>query len=68
MSVVIINGQFSWTSQTVFKLKSVNLAVRRNSFVGITGIVGSGKSSLISAIAGEMHLNSGSVHVYVRFC
>lgn len=35
-------------------LKSVNLKVRRGEFVAIIGDVGSGKSSLLGALLGEM--------------
>ena len=39
-----------------FELKDIELEVKRGSFVAAIGSVGSGKSSLISAILGEMHL------------
>ena len=35
-------------------LKSIDLKVRRGEFVAIVGEVGSGKSSLISALIGDM--------------
>ena len=34
--------------------------------VAVVGQVGAGKSSLISAILGEMHVQQGDVHVKVR--
>ena len=39
-----------------FELKDVELEVEKGSFFAVIGQVGSGKSSLISAILGEMHL------------
>ena len=39
-----------------FELKDIELQVPKCSFVAVIGSVGSGKSSLISAILGEMHL------------
>ena len=39
-----------------FELKEIELEVNKGSFVAVIGSVGSGKSSLISAIQGEMHL------------
>ncbi|KAG8192593.1 hypothetical protein JTE90_015226 [Oedothorax gibbosus] len=42
-------------------LRNINLQVPKNSLVAIVGQVGSGKSSLLSAILGEMDKLSGSV-------
>ena len=39
-----------------FELKDIELEVKKGSFFAVIGQVGSGKSSLISAILGEMHL------------
>ncbi|XP_055895109.1 ATP-binding cassette sub-family C member 5-like [Biomphalaria glabrata] len=44
-------------------LSGVNLQIKKGQLVGICGSVGSGKSSLISAILGRMELTSGSVAV-----
>ena len=44
-----------------FELRDLNLTVERGSLTAVVGIVGSGKSSLISAILGEMELVSGEV-------
>ncbi|RLN10087.1 hypothetical protein BBJ28_00018735 [Nothophytophthora sp. Chile5] len=43
----------------VFRLEGVNLEVQRGSLVMIVGKVGAGKSSLISALLGEMPRTSG---------
>ncbi|XP_075551650.1 multidrug resistance protein mrp-7-like isoform X2 [Dermacentor variabilis] len=42
-------------------LEDINLQIERGSFVGIVGPVGSGKSSLLSAIVGDMRQLSGTV-------
>lgn len=42
-------------------LKNINLKISKGSLVGICGPVGSGKSSLISALIGQLHLVQGSV-------
>lgn len=42
-----------------FKLSDVNLNVKKGELVIVTGVVGSGKSSLLSAIAGHMPKVSG---------
>lgn len=39
----------------------INLNIRRGEFVILTGLIGSGKSSLLSAIAGQMHKRQGNV-------
>ncbi|KAI6023743.1 P-loop containing nucleoside triphosphate hydrolase protein [Pisolithus microcarpus] len=43
-------------------LRNVNIAIRRGSLTAIVGHVGSGKSSLLSAIIGEMMRVSGEVN------
>lgn len=40
--------------EEMITLKSIDLKVRRGEFVAIVGEVGSGKSSLISALIGDM--------------
>lgn len=44
-----------------FKLTNLNLWIPRGSFVAIVGCVGSGKSSLLQAMIGEMRKLSGQV-------
>ena len=47
-------------------LFDIDLQVRRGDLVGIAGAVGSGKSSLMSAILGEMRRLTGEVSVRGR--
>lgn len=49
------------TSDEPFKLTNLNLRIPRGSFVAIVGRVGSGKSSLLQAMIGEMRKLSGKV-------
>ncbi|KAF4120533.1 ABC-type multidrug transport system, ATPase and permease component [Geosmithia morbida] len=44
-----------------FKLSDINLDVSRNELIAVIGTVGSGKSSLLSALAGDMRKTSGEV-------
>lgn len=46
-----------------FKLKNINLKIQKGEFIMITGVVGSGKSSLLSALSGQMKRESGSMEV-----
>lgn len=70
--ISVNNGTFSWikpedNEEKEFKptLRSINLNVTRGSLVAVVGQVGSGKSSLLSAILGDMSKLSGSVSVNV---
>ncbi|KAF5360312.1 hypothetical protein D9758_009126 [Tetrapyrgos nigripes] len=44
-----------------FKMQNLSLAVPRNAFVAIVGRVGSGKSSILQALIGEMRRTRGQV-------
>ncbi|KAI3979532.1 hypothetical protein MKX01_001724 [Papaver californicum] len=59
----IKNGNFSWSSSETPTLKDVNLQVVSGMRVGVCGTVGSGKSSLLSCILGEMKNLSGEVRL-----
>lgn len=58
-ALVIENGSFSWGEDPI--LKNINVRVSEKSIAAIVGPVGCGKSSLISALLGEMDKNSGRV-------
>ncbi|EYC24578.1 hypothetical protein Y032_0013g1981 [Ancylostoma ceylanicum] len=60
----IEDGTFTWeNTEGDETLKNINLSVKRGQLVAIVGKVGSGKSSLLQAILGEMNKVSGSVNV-----
>ncbi|KAJ4474310.1 multidrug resistance-associated ABC transporter [Lentinula aciculospora] len=44
-----------------FQLKDLDLTIRKGAFVAIVGRVGSGKSSILQALTGEMRKSSGEV-------
>ena len=46
-----------------FELKGINMKIKEGSFVAIVGPVGSGKSSLLTAILGEMEKTSGRINI-----
>lgn len=56
-------GTFSWGSDDP-TLKDINIDVKAKSLVAIVGNVGSGKSSVLSAILGEMDRLSGQVSIH----
>lgn len=45
----------------VFQLKDITLTIPRGQLVAIVGVVGSGKSSLLQGLIGEMRRTTGSV-------
>ncbi|XP_042224815.1 multidrug resistance-associated protein 1-like isoform X3 [Homarus americanus] len=64
--IKVENGTFAWghdeeDSKPV--LKDINLDVKESSLVAVVGTVGAGKSSLCSAILGEMEKQSGRVNI-----
>ncbi|XP_019193984.1 PREDICTED: ABC transporter C family member 3-like [Ipomoea nil] len=64
VAIEIVDGNFSWneSSPTPF-LMDINLKVHNGMRVAICGTVGSGKSSLLTCILGEMPKISGSVKI-----
>ncbi|KAM0070712.1 putative ABC-type xenobiotic transporter [Helianthus debilis subsp. tardiflorus] len=64
-AVEIINGKFSWDLDASSNptLKDINIRVNHGMRVAVCGSVGSGKSSLLSCILGEMSKISGHVKV-----
>ncbi|XP_042508127.1 ABC transporter C family member 3-like [Macadamia integrifolia] len=62
IAVEIVNGNFSWDLQSPnLTLKDLNFRVYHGTRVAICGSIGSGKSSLISCILGEVPKVSGSI-------
>ncbi|XP_074510409.1 multidrug resistance-associated protein 1-like isoform X1 [Sebastes fasciatus] len=62
-SVMIDGGSFSWTNDGLPCLQRINMKVKTGSLVAVVGHVGSGKSSLLSALLGEMERRSGFVSI-----
>lgn len=51
----------------IFLFDSINLKVERGELIAVVGVVGAGKSSLLSAILGEMEKLDGQVTVQVSW-
>ena len=61
-------GCFSWEGdeeQATWRLQDIELNVRPGQLVALVGMVGSGKSSILSALLGEMKKDAGQVVVNV---
>ncbi|KAM4624189.1 ATP-binding cassette sub-family C member 3 [Polymixia lowei] len=62
-SVTVVNGKFTWAKDDPPALHNINLMVPQGSLVAIVGHVGCGKSSLLSALLGEMEKLEGDVSI-----
>ncbi|XP_054799933.1 ABC transporter C family member 3-like isoform X2 [Prosopis cineraria] len=63
-AIEVVNGNFSWDlSSSNTTLKGINLTVMQGMLVAVCGTVGSGKSSLLSCILGEVPRVSGTLRV-----
>ncbi|KAG7037342.1 ABC transporter C family member 7, partial [Cucurbita argyrosperma subsp. argyrosperma] len=63
-AVEIVNGSFSWdSSSSNLTLRDINFKVEHGMRVAVCGSVGSGKSSLLSCILGEIPKMSGNLTV-----
>jgi ABC-type multidrug transport system fused ATPase/permease subunit len=66
-SILVTNGHFSWdTFSQVPTLRDLNFCIQQGMKVAICGTVGSGKSSLLSCILGEIPKLFGDVQVCGR--
>ncbi|KAF7811131.1 ABC transporter C family member 4 [Senna tora] len=65
IAVEIKDGNFSWVddSEKDYDLNNINLEIKKGELTAIVGTVGSGKSSILTSILGEMHKVSGKVRV-----
>lgn len=67
-AVVVSGGEFTWgvkEEEEPWVLRDVDLRVEPGQLVAVVGSVGAGKSSLVSALLGEMTKNAGRVIVNV---
>ena len=58
--IIIERGTFRWDKNEPVVLRDVDVRVERGSLTAVVGMVGSGKSSLMSALLGDMVKESGS--------
>ncbi|ESO93730.1 hypothetical protein LOTGIDRAFT_105097, partial [Lottia gigantea] len=62
-AVEITEGTFTWDRDMPPSLKNINMKVKEGELLAVVGGVGAGKSSLLSAILGEMDKLQGQVNV-----
>uniref|UniRef100_M4ACX3 Canalicular multispecific organic anion transporter 2 n=1 Tax=Xiphophorus maculatus TaxID=8083 RepID=M4ACX3_XIPMA len=62
-AVSVVNGKFTWAKEDEPVLDNINVMVPQGSLVAVVGHVGCGKSSLISALLGDMEKVEGEVCV-----
>ncbi|KAJ4896549.1 ABC transporter C family member 4 [Raphanus sativus] len=64
IAVEVRDGSFSWDDEdNVPALRDINFKVNKGELTAIVGTVGSGKSSLLASVLGEMHRITGQVSV-----
>ncbi|XP_052050863.1 ATP-binding cassette sub-family C member 3 isoform X2 [Apodemus sylvaticus] len=62
-AITIQNGTFTWAQDLPPTLHSLNIQIPKGALVAVVGPVGCGKSSLVSALLGEMEKLEGAVSV-----
>ncbi|XP_078453378.1 ATP-binding cassette sub-family C member 8-like [Lampetra planeri] len=61
-AIKVTAGVFTWASSEPALLTDINICIPHGQLTMVVGQIGCGKSSLLSATLGEMHLVSGSVY------
>ncbi|TNN71772.1 Canalicular multispecific organic anion transporter 1 [Liparis tanakae] len=62
-AISICDGSFAWEREGKPLLKNVSLDIKPGHLVAVVGAVGSGKSSLMSALLGEMYSTKGFINI-----
>uniref|UniRef100_A0A1L8E4B5 ABC-type glutathione-S-conjugate transporter n=2 Tax=Nyssomyia neivai TaxID=330878 RepID=A0A1L8E4B5_9DIPT len=61
-ALIVENGIFSWGDDDA-TLKNINVEIPKGALTAVVGPVGCGKSSLVSALLGEMEKKQGKVNI-----
>ncbi|XP_062859407.1 ATP-binding cassette sub-family C member 3 isoform X2 [Trichomycterus rosablanca] len=62
-AMTVVNGKFAWAKKDTPALHNINMMVPQGSLLAVVGHVGCGKSSLVSALLGEMEKLDGHISV-----
>ena len=62
-AIRIKDATFNWNRDGEASLTNINLDVAHGKLIALVGIVGAGKSSLLSGILGDMEKVNGSVNI-----
>ncbi|XP_013404197.1 multidrug resistance-associated protein 1 [Lingula anatina] len=62
-TISVTDGTFSWDRDEPTTLQHINIEIPPGSLVAVVGQVGSGKSSLLNALLGDMERISGKINV-----
>ncbi|XP_036386238.1 canalicular multispecific organic anion transporter 2 isoform X2 [Megalops cyprinoides] len=62
-AVTVVNGKFTWAKKEPAAIHNINLMVPKGSLLAVVGHVGCGKSSLVSALLGEMEKLEGEISI-----
>ncbi|XP_072339968.1 ATP-binding cassette sub-family C member 3 isoform X2 [Scyliorhinus torazame] len=62
-AITMLNGTFSWGKKDPVVLNGISMMIPQGSLVAVVGHVGCGKSSLVSALLGEMEKLEGRVAI-----
>src|SRR5699024_1505691 len=62
-AIVVENAAFCWDKGSQNALENLNLVIPKGHLVAIVGSIGTGKSTLLSALLGELVKRSGRVNV-----
>ena len=63
--IVVEDATFSWNRDESPTLKNISVEIKPKKLVAIVGQIGSGKSSFLSAILGDMQKINGFVNINV---
>ncbi|KAI1286674.1 ATP-binding cassette sub-family C member 3 [Halotydeus destructor] len=62
-AISLADCEFSWNERGASTLQNINLNLKKGKLIAVVGTVGSGKSSLIAALLGEMERIKGKVDI-----
>ena len=65
--IVIKNATLSWNMNEAPTFKNISVEIQPKKLVAIVGQIGSGKSSFLSAVLGDMEKIDGFININVSF-